>query len=90
MKAPPNKDDTAAKHVDKQTRSQMPMRGGLPSGGPLGGSRAGGLPPIRGDTTQAPPEISSWWFADTRGVKSVWAVAWTHKGQIQQVMYKED
>ena len=26
MKAPPNKDDTAANQVDKQKRSQMPMR----------------------------------------------------------------
>ena len=30
------------------------------------------------------------WFADTRGVKSVWAVAWSHKGKIQQVMYNEE
>ena len=37
-----------------------------------------------------PPDDAVWWFADTRGVKSVWAVAWNYKGKIQQVMYKED
>jgi len=42
------------------------------------------------DTTAPPPDDAVWWFADTRGVKSVWAVAWNYKGKIQQVMYKED
>ena len=42
------------------------------------------------DTTSRPPEDAVWWFADTRGVKSVWAVAWVYKGKIQQVMYTED
>ena len=42
------------------------------------------------DTTLPPPEDAVWWFADTRGCKSVWAVAWNYKGKIQQVMYKED
>ena len=42
------------------------------------------------DTTVPPPEDAVWWFADTRGCKSVWAVAWIYKNKIQQVMYKED
>ena len=42
------------------------------------------------DTTVRPPDDAVWWFADTRCVKSVWAVAWLYKGKIQQVMYKED
>ena len=42
------------------------------------------------DTTVRPPDDAVWWFADTRGVKSVWAVAWLYKGKIQQAMYKED
>ena len=42
------------------------------------------------DTTLPPPEDAVWWFADTRGVKSVWAVAWVYKGKIQQAFYKED
>ena len=37
-----------------------------------------------------PPDDAVWWFADTRGCKSVWAVAWNYKNKIQQVMYKED
>jgi len=42
------------------------------------------------DTTLPPPEDAVWWFADTRGCKSVWAVSWNYKNKIQQVMYKED
>ena len=42
------------------------------------------------NTTMPPPDDAVWWFADTRGCKSVWAVAWNYKGKIQQVMYKED
>ena len=42
------------------------------------------------DTTLPPPDDAVWWFCDTRGIKSVWAVAWNYKGKIQQVMYKED
>ena len=42
------------------------------------------------DTTLPPPDDAVWWFCDTRGIKSVWTVAWNYKGKIQQVMYKED
>ena len=37
-----------------------------------------------------PPDDAVWWFADTRGVKSVWAVAWDYKGKIQQAMFTEE
>ena len=42
------------------------------------------------NTTVRPPDDAVWWFADTKGVNSVWAVAGLYKGNIQQVMYKED
>ena len=41
----------------------------------------------KADTTARPPDDALWWFADTRGCKSVWAVAWNYKNKIQQVMY---
>ena len=66
-------------------------RRAMAASGPANGPASGPSQRARDvDTTLPPPEDALWWFCDTRGVKSVWAVAWNYKGKIQQVMYKED